>query len=259
MPTILDEIVQQTRKTLAERKTIRPLPELLKTLEPAPPALFEKALRTDRPLHFILEIKLASPSAGVLTEQLDLDALLTCYNRFASALSVLTDEVYFKGSFDLLHTVTQKSPHPVLCKDFILDPYQVAQARHAGAHAVLLIVKILTDVQLANLVHEIRSWGMTPVVEIQNELELERAMAVDPTVLLINNRNLASFEISFQTTLDLAPLIPPPLLTISASGIEHPQDLAPLKSVCSHFLIGSVLMKTPLSELPAKLEALASA
>ena len=215
---------------------------------------FEEALRSN-PRTYVLEIKPASPSGGIFHQGLheadNLHHLLLCYHEFASALSVLTDTTFFQGSFELLTSVVQSTTLPVLCKDFILDPYQVYETRKAGASAILLIVKILTDKEVILLSTLARSIGMTPVIEIQNKEELQRALIADPTVLLINNRNLDTMAVSLETTLELAPFIPEGILRISASGIENREDIDQLSAVCSSFLIGSAFMR-------AKPELLAS-
>ena len=187
----------------------------------------------------------------MLAEQLDLAPLLALYQRYGTAISVLTDAQYFGGSLNLLAEVTQTVSVPVLRKDFILDPYQVAEARRAGADAVLLIVKALSNAQLQELNAAIRHWGMTPLIEIQDEHELERALAVGPSILLIYNRDLQTLQMEMTTTSRLAPLVPPGILRVSASGIENRADMEALKPYCDGFLIGSLLMRQP---SPAHLE-----
>lgn len=252
MPTVLHDIVAHKRLEVAERQERLPLSQLEKEVSPGQPGLFEAALRRNPP-GFILEVKPASPSAGVLAEAFEMQPLLEVYNASAQALSVLTDSKFFQGSLSLLEAVVAETPHPVLCKDFILTAYQVLEARKAGASAVLLIVKILEDGPLAELFTKIQDLGMTPVVEIQNEAELERALALSPPVLLINNRNLDTFEISFDTTRTLSKQIPPGVLRISASGIETRSDIDALLPDADAFLIGSALMRMPLAKLPEKL------
>ncbi len=263
MPSILDEIVAHKLMEVSQRKQAKPLGQLAESAIPNTERDFLQAIQPQqgengfvRP-KLILEVKPASPSAGILAEAFDPSALLMHYNAHASAISVLTDSRYFKGSHQLLTQVARHSPHPVLCKDFILDPYQVLEARHAEAHAVLLIVKILTDEQFAILHDAILSLGMTPVVEIQNESELARALAVQPQVLLINNRDLGTFTIDLETTLRLVPQIPADITCISASGIETRSDIDKLLVACGTFLVGSALMRLPLEALPLKLKELA--
>lgn len=193
--------------------------------------------------HFICEIKPKSPSAGVLTQDLRLDDVVASFERHASAISVLTDAAFFGGGFDLLAQVRSKSALPILCKDFVLDSYQCFQARHHGADAVLLIVKILEGRQLHELHSQIVELGMSAVVEIQNESELERALEISPDIVLINNRNLDTFQIDMNTTKRLVPKLPAETIKIAASGVESRADIDLLLSLCSTFLIGSTLMK----------------
>lgn len=258
MPPLLDEIIRHKQSEVAEKKARLPLAQLELHVLPLIGHPFEKALQptgtTD--LRLILEIKPASPSAGVLADHVDLDKRLPIYNRYASALSVLTDERFFQGSLALLGQVLHQTPHPVLCKDFIVDPYQVLEARQAAAHAVLLIVKVLTDRELAVLFQLVVDLGMTPVVEVQTAEELNRALVLEPPVLLINNRNLETFEISLDTTRHLAPMIPQGCIVISASGIEGRPDIERLRPYASCFLIGSMLMKTPVDQLARQLQDL---
>lgn len=256
MQTVLADIVAHKYEELARRKVAVPLDVLVTRVTPAAPGQFEASLKRQSPA-FILEIKPASPSAGTLTARLDVESVLEAYNRFSSAISVLTDEKFFQGSLALLRQVTAQTPHPVLCKDFIVDPYQVYEARQAGAAAVLLIVKILEPGTLRTLFDTIVQLGMTPVVEIQNEAELEQALALNPTVLLINNRNLETFDIAFETTRELSRYIPGGILRISASGVKGAEDVQMLTPHCDAFLIGSALMQVSPSERTALLEAMA--
>ena len=246
MPNILTDIVRQKGQEVSDRKAKLPGSMLERGIEVYRSPSFEEALRKNFQT-YILEIKPASPSGGVFHETLhdvdNLRHLLSCYHEFASALSVLTDTTFFQGSFELLTSVVHNTTLPVLCKDFIFDPYQVYEARKAGASAILLIVKILTDTNLIQLSTLAKSLGMTPVIEIQNQEELNRALIADPTVLLINNRNLDTMAVSLETTLKLAPLIPEGVLRISASGIESREDINRLSAVCSSFLIGSAFMR----------------
>jgi indole-3-glycerol phosphate synthase len=262
--TILDEIVAHKRVEVVERQKRIPLSQMRQNAVVLSSPCFEEALRTPNRIHLILEIKPSSPSAGVLKSDIDLKGILEAYNIYASGISVLTDEKYFNGSLERLTQVTQQSPHPVLCKDFIIDLYQIYEARVAGASAVLLIVKILTDSELKTFYDLTRQLGMTPVVEIQNEDELNRALAVNADVLLINNRNLSTFEISLNTTHELANLLRQKFsetafqqkIIISASGMEQRNDIDFLLPSAHCFLIGSALMKLPLSELPQRLAEL---
>jgi len=207
--------------------------------------------------NLICELKPKSPSAGVLKEEFDLNDILPHYQANASAISVLTDKKFFGGSLDLLKEVSEKTDLPTLCKDFVIDPYQCLEARLAGAQAVLLMVKILDEEKLPLLHKSALDLGLTPVVEVQNESELARALHLMPQVILINNRNLDTFEISLDTTIKLAPAIPDDVIKISASGFFTRVEIQSILPYCHNFLIGSSLMLAP--DLPAKLKELRGA
>ena len=240
---MLSEIITYKKSEVERSKTDKPLDNLKFSLGNS---LFLKALQNPG-LNIIAEIKPKSPSAGILDDNFNLDKILTIYNKYAKALSVLTDVKYFAGSFDLLAQASQKSNLPTLCKDFIIDPYQCYLARSCGAEAVLLIVKILKDKELIDLYSQIKELGMTPIVEIQNEVELDRIDSLDlkPEIILINNRNLENFTIDLETTKKLAILIPEQTIVISGSGIESKQDLQDLSTYCTNFLVGSLFMRSP--------------
>ncbi len=252
MPGILDEIVDNKRAEIAERKTLRSQSAFTANLQ-AGDGSFLSSLSSPG-LKLITEVKPSSPSAGTLREHVNIDEVLSSYNRYASAISVLTDKKYFGGSLELLGQIAKQSPHPVLCKDFIIDACQVYEARAFGAQAVLLIAKILSDDQLKELHNVTTELKMTAVVEVQTEDELSRALVVSPQVLLINNRNLTTFEIDLETTRRLTPHIPPSAIAVSASGIRDRQDIKSLLPCCTRFLIGSTLMRS--SDIDSKLREL---
>lgn len=250
--SVLADIIAHKHEEIAVRKSATSIAELERAIQPGT-GDFLKSL-TGGGLRLITEIKPSSPSAGVLKKHPDIKTILSAYNKYAAAISVLTDMHYFGGSLNLLADVVHYTRLPVLCKDFIIDIFQVYEARLKGAEAVLLIVKALKDDQLATLHSTILEMGMTPVVEIQNEAELKRSLDVTPQVLLINNRNLDDLKIDLTTTEKLAPLIPDWITTVSASGIENRQDIDRLLPYCSRFLIGSALMKA--DNIEAKLKEL---
>jgi indole-3-glycerol phosphate synthase len=202
--------------------------------------------------HIIAEIKPSSPSAGTLQAQPDIDWIVAQYSPYASALSILTDEKFFGGNFDNLTRCASLTSIPLLCKEFILDPLQIQLARFHGAHAVLLIVKILDQDLLAVLTKTCLNLGMTPVIEVQNETELDQVIALSlkaPFLLLINNRNLDTFDIDLTTTQRLvsyldkhAPAQKP--LIISASGVNCLADLQQIKPHCHAVLVGTSLMRS---------------
>ncbi len=262
--SVLDTIVAHKREEVASRKKQRSFADLAQAVMPCPPNQLEAAFRQNGPAaplitKIMLEIKPASPSAGILAPNLDLSGILPAYNQYGIAISVLTDAHFFGGSLDLLSQVAKQTPHPVLCKDFIIDPYQVYEARLAGAAAVLLIVKSLEDAQLAELMDVSRSLGLTPLVEVQTEDEVERALQFNPSILLINNRNLQTLEMDMKTTTRLSGRIPKDILRISASGIESRADIERIQPFCDGFLIGSAMMRQPADKLADALQELTRA
>ncbi|MFN8551912.1 MAG: indole-3-glycerol phosphate synthase TrpC [Candidatus Obscuribacterales bacterium] len=242
MPGSLAEIVENKKSELSERMRRRELDSFRLRVAKAN---HEFAAALNQPgVNLICELKPKSPSAGVLREQVDVDEIINCYSRHARAISVLTDAKYFGGSLELLSSVNSKSQLPTLCKDFVITPYQCFEAREAGASAVLLIVKILSDAQLRSLYECITSLGMDAVVEVQTAEEVQRALRVKPTIMMINNRDLGTFQMDLGTTERLAASIPAGTILISASGILARADIERLLPYCSNFLIGSALMKS---------------
>ena len=193
----------------------------------------------------IAEIKRASPSRGLLCPDLDPEVLARTYEAFgASAISVLTDEHFFQGSLQDLHEVRHAVHLPILRKDFVVDPYQVFQARAAGADAVLLIVAALTDAELTSLYRLVHRLAMEALVEVHNIAELERALMLGPRLVGINNRDLHSFEVRLDTTLELRPLIPSETLVVAESGIHTTADVARLAAgAVDAMLVGESLVR----------------
>jgi indole-3-glycerol phosphate synthase len=258
--TILDEIFADTRRELSRRKRLHPLAEVRSAAEAAPsPPDFVAALREagHKPA-LIAEIKFASPSRGVLVAAPDPLGLAEVYlHNGATALSVLTEQHYFLGHLDYLRRITARWPElPVLRKDFICDPYQVYEARAAGAAAVLLIAAGLPAGKLKAL-HDLASrLGLSPLVEVHNQTELELALDCGASLVGINNRNLHDFRVSLETTLGLRPLIPAGVCVVAESGIHTPEDVARLAEAgLDAVLVGEALVTAP--EVGAKVRALA--
>ncbi len=254
--SVLQEIAAHKRQEVDARKIQVPYQTLKANLGnatlPDIHGRFQAALAPSG-IQLILEIKPASPSRGVLQTELDLDGILAAYNTHGSAISVLTDQKYFNGNLQLLQQVASSTHLPVLCKDFILDEYQLLEACLAGASAALLIVKMLDETLLKQLFEACIHLGLCPVVEVQDDTELNRALSLSPPVILINNRNLDDLSISNTPTQTLAPKIPPEIIVISASGISSESDIDKLTPYAQRFLIGSSLMQTPPKALPEKL------
>lgn len=244
--SILDDIFAHKRDEVARRKQIRP-PDVVRAeaQRAAPPRDVIAALHASRTRPaLIAEIKRASPSQGLLAADLDPLRLARTYQQNgAAAISVLTDERFFQGCLDDLDRVRQEVSLPVLRKDFILDPYQVYESRAAGADAVLLIAAMLSDEDLQALYGLIDALGMTALVEVHDEMELERALRLEPRLLGINNRDLRTFRVDLETTARLRPLIPAGLTVVAESGVHTRRDAASLARVgADAILVGESLV-----------------
>ncbi len=204
----------------------------------------------------IAEIKKASPSRGVIREHFDPAAIAQSYEQGgASCLSVLTDRDFFQGHDIFLQQARQACQLPVLRKDFMIDPYQVWEARLLGADCILLIVAALSDDRMAELDGLARELGMDVLVEVHDEAELERALALEPDLLGINNRDLRTFDTDVGTTLRLLPRVPAGTLLVTESGIATREEVATMREAGVHsFLIGETFMRA--DEPGQKLKAL---
>jgi len=249
MDDILARILATKAEEIAAAKRARPLPVVEADARGAPaPRPFEGALRAKiaagRPA-VIAEIKKASPSRGVLRADFDPPAIAASYAAAGAAcLSVLTDRTYFQGAPEYLAAARAACTLPVLRKDFIVDPYQVAEARALGADAVLLIVAALPDARLAELEACAHDLGMAVLVEVHDAAELERALGLATPLVGINNRNLRTFDVSLATTLDLLPRVSPGKLVVTESGILAPADVAAMRAHGVHaFLVGEAFMR----------------
>jgi indole-3-glycerol phosphate synthase len=195
----------------------------------------------------IAEVKKASPSKGVLRAQFDPPAIARSYAQHGAAcLSVLTDEKFFQGAPEYLQQAREASGLPVLRKDFMIDEYQVAEARAWGADCILLIVAALDLPQLLDLEAAALALNMAVLVEVHDAAELELALQLRTLLVGINNRNLRTFEVTLRTTLDLLPRIPRDKLVITESGILAPSDVATMRAANVHaFLVGEAFMRAP--------------
>ncbi|WP_017799882.1 bifunctional indole-3-glycerol-phosphate synthase TrpC/phosphoribosylanthranilate isomerase TrpF [Winslowiella toletana] len=238
--TVLKKIVQDKAIWLEARKAQQPLASFQNDVTPASRSFYH-ALQGTRTV-FILECKKASPSKGVIREDFDPATIAGVYKQYASAVSVLTDEKYFHGSFDFLPVVSAAITQPVLCKDFIIDPYQIYLARHYQGDAILLMLSVLDDEQYRQLAAVAHSLNMGVLTEVSNEEELERAIALEAKVVGINNRDLRDLSIDLNRTRQLAPRLAPGVTVISESGISNYAQVRELSRFANGFLIGSALM-----------------
>lgn len=258
--TILEAILKTKRRELQERQSSRSLAALESLIAALPPARgFAHALRKQvaggRPA-VIAEIKKASPSRGLIREDFDPAALARDYaTHGATCLSVLTDQDYFQGSDEYLQQARAACRLPVLRKDFMLDPYQIAESRVLGADCILLIVAALAPATLRQLADCATGYGLDVLVEVHNEAELEQALALATPLIGINNRDLHTFVTTLDTSLRLCPLIPSDRIVITESGINTRADVDRMRHAGIHaFLIGETFMRAP--SPGAKLEEL---
>lgn len=248
-PDILKKILDKKAEEVARRRlgmTIANLEEIAGTVER--PRGFYNALQSKvlaKKPAIIAEIKKASPSKGVIREIFQPIAIGQDYTmNGAACLSVLTDKEFFQGSEVYLQMVRERCPLPVLRKDFMIDPYQIYEARALGADCILLIVAALEDSQMHELSDIATKLGMDVLVEVHNAEELQRALTLDTKLIGINNRNLRTFETSLQTTLDLKMQIPADRLIITESGIHTHEDVQlMLDNGIYTFLVGEVFMR----------------
>ncbi|MCL2178069.1 MAG: bifunctional indole-3-glycerol-phosphate synthase TrpC/phosphoribosylanthranilate isomerase TrpF [Proteobacteria bacterium] len=238
---ILAEIVGRKRKDVAARMAKVPFAQLREQAQPTTRRLFE-ALKQPG-LRFILECKKASPSEGCIRPDFDITTIAEAYRDFADAVSILTDTPYFHGSFDNLKKARATLTQPILCKDFIIEPYQIFEARTYGADAVLLMLSVLDDANYRRCAEAAQALSMDILTEVHDEEELDRALSLNAQIVGINNRNLKTMEVDLSTTARLAPKIPKERLTVSESGIKTRGDIDALSPFAKAFLIGTPLMK----------------
>lgn len=243
---ILDEILATKRREVELAKARCDVSELKQSpLYAGARKGFAAALREERGRVIIAEIKKASPSKGLIREDFDPVLHAAQYEKAdARCISVLTDEEYFQGSLDILAAVRGATKLPLLRKDFMVDPYQMVEARAFGADAILLIVAALNSDQLVELSAAARSEELDILVEVHDAEELKTAINAGAELIGVNNRNLKTFETSINTTRVLAPAVPDNVVLISESGFRHPHELSQLESIgVNAFLIGESLMR----------------
>ena len=257
MANILDEIVATKWREIAAARERIHIGTLERAAEKMPEVRgFAKALRVPGEIRIIAEVKKASPSAGVIREDFDPVKIAETYETHgAAAISVLTDESYFQGHLNYLKQIRSSVSIPVLRKEFIVDRYQLVEARAAGADAVLLIAEILPGERLNELYRDADALGLDVLVELHDAEELSRVIDCGATVIGINNRDLRTFTTRLEQTLELRPRIPEGITVVSESGIRGPAEMLRLRDVGIHaVLVGESLMRSP--DIGAALDAL---
>ncbi|RLT08867.1 MAG: indole-3-glycerol phosphate synthase TrpC [Planctomycetota bacterium] len=247
--TILDKIVETKRLEVATARRRMPLEELVEqareTALAFPIRNFKAAITQPGPIRLIAEVKKASPSAGVIRANFNpVDIAQIYQDHGADCLSILTDEQYFQGHLTFLARVKAGTALPCLRKDFVIDEYQVVEARLAGADAILLIAEILDDTQMTFLTNRAHALGMTVLVEFHDTANLPRVLACGADLVGVNNRDLHKMVTDLETTLRMRDRIPPHIPLVSESGIKTHEDVARLENAgVSAILVGESLMK----------------
>lgn len=248
MTSVLERILETKRSEIATAKAQRSFATVDADARAAGPLRgLERALRrrTDEPMRVLAEIKRASPSAGPIRPGANPETIAREYESGgASAISVLTDRDYFDGDLAFLARVRAAVALPLLRKDFLIDAYQIAEARAAGADAVLLIVAALEQAMLAELLAAARSYGLDALVEVHDVAEAERALAAGATLVGVNHRNLHTFQMDMTLTHAVGRVLPAGVAMVAESGIKTPRDLAQLDRARTHaILVGEHLMR----------------
>ena len=244
---ILDRIRAYKLKEVAESKGLVSIESLKERCKDIPEAVKSgTVLKKDHRIKFIAEVKKASPSAGIIREDFNYINIANEYEAGgASAISVLTDKEFFKGDIKYLSEIKDAVSLPVLRKDFIIDPYQIYEARTAGADLVLLIARILTREQIDTFLILTHELGMECLVEVHDNEELEKVLETEAAIIGINNRNLDTFETNLETTLQLCHRVPEGKIIVSESGIKTRADVLILeKAGIDAILIGETLMRS---------------
>lgn len=240
----LAEIVANKHQEVRARKARRPLETLRSDLVRSDRSLAQRLAhpRTG----YIMECKRASPSRGLIRKDFNPGAIARSYAPYCDGISVLTDTNYFQGSFDYLRQVREQAPVPVLCKDFVVDCYQIDEARWHGADAILLMCSVLNQEELLRCLARCEALGMDALVEVHDEQELDRALASPARIIGINNRNLKTLQVDLSTSEALAGRVNDPTrLLVCESGIGSHQDVLRLRPLCSAFLVGTAFMQAP--------------
>lgn len=240
--TVLTKILIRTRDDLATRQQVRPLADLRARVQPSERS-FAKALRAPG-RSLIAEFKPASPSRGPLRDRDEVEDFARLYDGRAAAMSVLCDRAHFDGGFDLLERARGVAGLPLLCKDFILDEYQVLEARCAGADAILLMAAVVDDLTLGRLHGLAADLGMAALVEVHDQVELDRVLGLDVGIVGVNARNLHDLSIDAGRMAGLLAQVPEDRVAVAESGVHSRADIDALPARADAVLIGSAFMET---------------
>ncbi len=246
MSSILERIAEEKQEEVEALKLNLPLDNILADLPPKGVHRFRSALSRKSEINIIAEIKKASPSKGIIKDNFNPADLAVKYrDGGAAALSVLTETAYFFGRYEYLKIASEASGLPILCKDFIVDPYQIYHAKYMGADAILLIVRLLSRRRLTDFLFLANDVGLDALVEVHGPEELEIANDCGANIIGVNNRNLDTFEVDIETSIRLAGAIPDETIKVAESGICERKDIETLADAGYNcFLIGEALMKS---------------
>jgi indole-3-glycerol phosphate synthase len=245
--TVMEKIMHAKVHEIMGAKNKLPAVSIECVLDRAPDLHSLKKALTGRSPAIIAEIKKASPSAGVIRKDFDPVKIVREYqDSGAAAISVVTEAQHFQGGLEILALLRWSTRLPLLRKDFIVDSYQILEARHAGADAVLLIAALLDASSLKSLRIEAERYGMDALVEIHNETELQKSLDAGATIIGVNNRNLRTFEVSLEVSLRIASILPKEVIAVTESGIRTSDDIRRLADAGYRgFLVGEHLMRSP--------------
>jgi len=246
---ILEEILFKKKEQLGEAKRKRPLKLLISEINDKKDRFvirdFSSGIKRENGIKFIGEIKFASPSRGVIRKAQDISLIAGVYEKNVDAISVITEEDFFKGSLSYLEAVKKRVTKPVLRKDFIIDEYQIYESLLFGSDAILLIASILDKIQSRDYVSLAKELGLSVLFEVHDVSELEKAFSAGADIVGINNRDLKTMKIDLRTTLSLKPLIPSNKIVVSESGIKTRDDVKRLEDAgIDALLIGTVFMES---------------
>ena len=239
---MLNKIIENKRKEVEISKRNLPLNSFKGNLKNAKRD-FKKALSKNK-LNLIAEVKRKSPSQDIINKEFNIKEIVSVYNKYADAISVLTDKKFFDGSLLDIKTVCKLTKLPVLRKDFIIDEYQIYESRLYNADAILLIASILSKEELDYFIEIAESYKMNCLVEVNTEEELDKVLSTDATIIGINNRNLNTLEVNAETTLKLADRIPNDNIIVSESGISSKEYLKKIAGRVNAILVGTFFMNS---------------